>query len=80
MTVVFLATGVVNVSSDCVKGHLAHQTPLSIFGPCGKAPGYGPWTVIFGVVGGALGLVLALGMIQLSRRNRSKCWRTGYAG
>jgi hypothetical protein len=79
VTAVFVATGFVNVTPDCVKGQLAHQNPLTIFGACVPPPGYGPWMVVFGVIGAALGLLLALGVIQLSGRIRSRRGRTTLA-
>jgi hypothetical protein len=73
MTAVFLATGFVNVTPDCVMGHLAHPGPLTLSGnECVPPPGYTPWMVVFGVVGAALGLAFALGVIQFLSRIRSK--------
>jgi hypothetical protein len=73
MTAVFLATGLVNVTPDCVMGHLARPRPFTLSGnDCVKPPGYMPWMVVFGVVGAAVGLALALGAIQLLSRIRSR--------
>ena len=73
MTAVFLATGFVNVTSDCTMGHLAHQSSFTLFGnDCVKPPGYVPWMVVFGVVGAALGLSFAMGVIHLFSRIRSR--------
>jgi len=69
----------VNVSADCVNGQLPHPSPFTIFGDCVKPPGYVPWMVIFGVIGAALGVLLALGLIQLFGRIRPKSWRTKLA-
>jgi hypothetical protein len=80
MTAVFLATGFVNVAPNCAMGHLAHPSPLTLFGnDCVKPPAYLPWMIVFGVVGAALGLSFALGAIQLISRIRSKHWRTNLA-
>jgi hypothetical protein len=75
MTTVFLATGFVNVTPDCVAGHLAHPSPFNLFGNgCVKPPGYMPWMVVFGVVGAAVGLLFSLGVLQLFSRIRSRRW------
>ena len=80
MTAVFLATGFVNVTPDCVMGHLAHPSPFTLFGDdCVRPPGYMPWMVVFGVVGAAVGLMFALGVLQLFGRIRSRRWRTKLA-
>lgn len=77
MTAVFLATGFVNVAPNCVMGHLAHPSPLTLFGnDCVKPPGYDPWIAVCGVVGAAVGLTFALGVIQLFSLTRSRHWRT----
>ncbi len=80
MTAVFLATGFVNVTPDCTMGHLAQQSSFTLFGnDCVKPPGYIPWMGVFGVVGAALGLSVAMGVIHLFSRIRSRRWRTGLA-
>ncbi len=80
MTAVFLATGFVNVTPDCVMGHLTHPSPLELSGnDCVKPPGYMPWMVVFGVVGAAVGLLFVLGVLQLFSRIRSRRWRTKLA-
>ncbi|MGD0381851.1 MAG: hypothetical protein ABSC30_17925 [Acidimicrobiales bacterium] len=72
MTAVFLATGFVTVTSDCVAGHRAHPSPFALFGTaCVNPPGYMPWMVVFGTVGAALGLTVALSVIRLFGRIRS---------
>ena len=72
MTAVFLATGFVTVTPDCVAGHRAHPSPLTLFGDaCVNPPGYMPWMVVFGAIGAALGLTMALSVIRLFGRIRS---------
>jgi hypothetical protein len=67
MTSVFLTTGFVNVTPECVSGHLTQPSPFNLFGnECVKPPGYMPWIVVFGIVGAAVGMLLALRVLQLS--------------
>jgi len=79
MTAVLLATGFVDVSPNCVRGHLAHSSGFIVGNDCVKPPGYVPWMVVFGVVGAALGLLFALAVIQLFSRIRSGRWRARLA-
>jgi hypothetical protein len=78
ITAVFLATGLVDVSPDCVNGYMARPNLISGHA-CVSPPGYGPWMVVFGVVGAVCGLLIALGAIQLFSRIRSRHWRTKLA-
>ena len=77
-TAVFLATGLVNISPDCVRGYLARPNLISGH-VCVLPPGYGPWMVVFGVVGAVAGLLIALGALQLFSRIRSRHSRTKLA-
>ena len=82
MTAVFLATGFVSVTPDCVMGHMAPPPgpfDFNLSDNCVKPPGYGPWMVVFGIVGAAVGLLFALGVLQLFNRIRSRRWPTKLA-
>lgn len=70
---VFLATGLVNVSPDCVSGHLARSNLISGHA-CVLPPGYGPWIAVFGVIGAVVGLLFGLGVIHVFDLIRSRRW------
>ncbi|MGA2521730.1 MAG: hypothetical protein ABSG81_13065 [Acidimicrobiales bacterium] len=73
MTAVFLARGFVNVTPDCVHGHLDHPGQLMLFGnDCVRPPGYVPWMVAFGIVGATAGVLLAVGALHLVGRLRAR--------
>jgi hypothetical protein len=82
MTAAFLVTGFVSVSPDCVMGHMAPPPgpfDFNLSDNCVKPPGYGPWITVFGVVGAVVGLLIALGLLNLFGRIRSRPWRTKLA-
>ena len=70
-TAVFLATGLVNVSPDCVHGYLARWNLISGH-TCVAPPGYGPWMAVLGVVGAVVGGLFALGLMHAWGRSRSR--------
>ena len=76
MTAVSLSTGLVNISPGCVRGYLAQPNLISGHA-CVLPPGYGPWMAVFGVIGAVVGLLFALGLVQVfglirSRRSRTR--------
>ena len=82
MTAVFLATGFVSVTPHCVMGHMAPPPGpfnLNLSDNCVKPPGYGPWIIVFGVVGAVVGLMIAVGLLNLFGRIRSRPSRTKLA-
>lgn len=70
-TAVFLTTGLVNVSPECARGYLARPNLISGHA-CVLPPGYGPWMVVFSVVGAVTGFVVALGALRIFSRIRSR--------